>query len=175
MVRGSRTMALHLTAPIPGIIPRHSSYIFKLTNLPTSYNPKQFPPAVIPLRCLQKILKRYSMNGHHVLKELCQQLTPLLLHQTCPKSQKTIIDIFVTPNQWIFAQLVYAHHIHKSGFPFLNTDTLTLVAAYEDHQLIAVKEMICSNPNSFNLPDNLLAQIHTLPDVVASPPAWSTE
>jgi hypothetical protein len=89
----------------------------------------------------------------------------LLLHQTCPKSQKTIIDIFVIPNQWVFAKLVFAHCIKNSGFPFLNTYTLTLDVAYHDHQLIALKEMVCGNPNSFNITANILAQIHTLPEM----------
>ncbi|QGW28308.1 hypothetical protein [Phnomibacter ginsenosidimutans] len=130
--------------------------------------------------------QRFGHTGYNAtpLPHTCQ-LTNLPTYQPpnpiaassnlTPKSQKTIIDLFITPNQWIFAQSAFAHRIQNSGFPFLNTDTLTLVAAYENHQLIAVKEMICSNPNSFNLPDNLLAQIHTLPDMVASPPPWSTE
>lgn len=106
------------------------------------------------------------MNNHAAIKELCKKVAPILFGQICPSYNKIITDVFVTPNMWILAKSVYRERLNYAGFPLLQNDTLTLVLAFNDHTLEAVKDVVLQDYKHLPLGDDILELVRNLPDML---------
>lgn len=106
------------------------------------------------------------MNQHTAVKELYEKISPLLYGQICPTYNKIIIDVFVTPNMWILAKAVYRERLNYAGFPFLATDVLTLVLAFNGHELKSVKDVLTQDYKHLPKGEEIYELVRNLPDML---------
>jgi hypothetical protein len=106
------------------------------------------------------------MSNHSAIKALSKKVAPILFGQICPTYNKIITDVFDTPNMWILAKAVYRERLHYAGFPLLPGDTLTLVLAFNDHSLEAVKDVVLADYKHLPLGEDILELVRNLPDML---------
>ena len=105
------------------------------------------------------------MDDKNKMKELADKLRLFMFGQVSPTYNKIITDVFVVPDMWVLAKLVYKERLHYSGFPFLPSDTLTLVLAFNDNSLKAVKDVVMEDYQSFPKGEEILELVRNLPDM----------
>lgn len=106
------------------------------------------------------------MDNYKSIKELSDNLRLLMFGQISPTYNKIIMDVFVVPNMWILAKSVYRDRLHYAGFPFLETDVLTLVLAFNDNSLKAVKDVVIKDYQSLPKGEEILELVRNLPEML---------
>jgi hypothetical protein len=97
-----------------------------------------------------------------------KKINQRLLGYTSPTFKKTIIDVYVTPNQWFFAKDILRHRNFEIGYPILASDELTIVAAFDDYDIEEVRRIVKED----NL-DELRDVISDLPDMLGKKEEWN--